>query len=102
VRADDTAGRRAQAAHGGPRSSRWHALLATVEYVVDSPGRTQNARRLLLPVLVSAVLLVSAVATVAVLVAPGWTLGAIGAAGTGAVVSGYRRLSRAAPWRSRR
>ncbi|TCO62168.1 hypothetical protein [Actinocrispum wychmicini] len=75
-----------------------HAFLATIEHIVDSPGRTDNARRLLLPVLISVVLVLTAVVIVAVL-APAW---ALGAAGSGAVVAGYRRLSRGCARRSRR
>jgi fatty acid desaturase len=89
--ADVTGRGRAEASHGGPRRSRVHALLATVEHIVDNRDRTENARRLLRPVLVAAVLVVVALVTVVGLAAPGWMLGAIGAAVTGAGLSGYRR-----------
>lgn len=97
--ADATRGRRAKDER---RSGSVHALLATVQHIVDSPSRTENARRLLLPVLVSFVLVVAVVVAAAVLAAPAWALGAAGAAGAGALVSGRRRrVSRSAARRAR-
>lgn len=85
------------------RASRVHALLATIERIADSESRTENVRRLLLPVLISAVLVVTLVVTATVFMGPTWILGAIGTVTTVAGVSGYlRRVSRTAARRSRR
>lgn len=80
----DTAGTGARPAgqHNG-----WHALLATIEYILDSPGRTERARQLLCPVLVATVLIVVSV-TIVVSAAPSWLLGALGLATASAGVVG--------------
>ncbi len=73
------------------QSSGWHALLATIEYIVDSPGRTERARKLLYPLLVATFLIAMSATMVMVFAAPSWIIGAIGlaTATTGAV--GRRR-----------
>ena len=59
---------------------------------MDSPGRTERARRLLYPVPVAAVLVVVGVAALVLASAtPPWAVGAAGLAAVGAGVAGQRR-----------